>query len=118
VRHEAGGLAALLAIATWVAGCQTTIPRGTVRKLVVAEDALLVTYAGEIPSCRDHALLHAANAAAAGGYRYLMVATPPTMLSTDCEVHVRMFRERPESPDAVVYDVEITQQSLREELAR
>jgi hypothetical protein len=110
-----GGLATA---ALLIAGCGTTLPRGTVRELAVAEDALLVTYAGEIPSCRDHALLHAAEVAAAKGFPYLTVSTPPTMPSTECEVHVRMFRERPESPNVIVYDVEMTQRSLREELAR
>lgn len=111
-------LAGLLGAAGSIAACAPALPPGTTRQLVVAEDALLVTYMGEFPSCRDHALLLAAEAAAAKGFRFLTVSTPPTMLSTGCEVHVRMFRERPECSNAVFYDVEVTQRSLRQELAR
>jgi hypothetical protein len=94
------------------------MPPGSYAELPLAENALLVRYAGEVPSCRDHALLRAAEITAARGYRYFTVSVPPTMVSTICEVHVRMFKERSECPNVVFYDVDITQRSLREELAR
>jgi hypothetical protein len=110
----------IASVALWLASCAGTpaMQPGSYLELPVAENALLVRYAGDGPNCRDHALLRAAEVAAARGYRYLRASTPPTMISMTCEVHVSMFKEKPECPNVVFYDVDITQRSLRKELAR
>ena len=111
----------IASVALWLAGCASTppaMPPGTYLELPLAENTLLVRYAGDIPSCRDHALLRAAEISAARGYSYFTASAPPTMVSTICEVHVRMFKERSECSNVVFYDADITQRSLREELSR
>jgi hypothetical protein len=110
----------LASVALWLASCADTPtkPPDSFVELPLSENALLVKYTGQIPSCRDHALLRAAEIAAARGYQYFTASVPPTMASTPCEVHVQFFKERPERPNVVFYDVDVTQRSLRQELAR
>ena len=90
-------------------------PNTEIREYRIAPDGFLLRGSGD--TCRDRALLRSSELAIAEGYPYFTAATPPTVVSSDCEVHVRLFRERPECDHALFYDAAITRKSLESELS-
>ena len=59
----------------------------------------------------------AAELTLADGYRYFTAAAPTPLVrgkwyKNECEVHVRMFSDRPECDYAIFYDAAVTRKSL------
>jgi hypothetical protein len=110
----ATGIALVLALA----GCT-----GKSVHFRIAPDGYLVRHVrdwGGEPNCRDFALLRSAELTLENGYRYFTASTPPTLRPEEalCEVHIRMFHERPECEYAVFYDATVTKASLEAVLQR
>jgi len=95
----------------------------TFSEIRIAEDGYLVRRSADMQlpegpaGCRDVVLLRSAELTLANGYRYFTASTPPTIEEKSCEVHVRMFHNRPECDYAVFYDAAVTQKSLEAFLA-